>query len=144
MKNITFLNRKSGLYLKETDSKGRGVFCTEDIKAGEELEVTPALILNEKATDLTTDTILNDYVFTTGDISKKIRRQAGIKKLVDTSCIVMGVASYCNHDDKAPNAEVLWLEKDGSLYYLLQATKDIPQNTEICTSYGDTWFGDRD
>ena len=141
--NITLLDRRPNLYLKDTETKGRGLFCLDDIVTGEELEVTPALILNEKDNRQTDKTLLLNYVFTTGDISKEMQKKSRIKKLEDTSCVIMGIASYCNHDE-SPNAEVIWEETDGTLYYTLRATADIPANTEICTSYGDTWFDARE
>lgn len=138
----TFLNRKAGLYLKNTETKGRGLFCVDPVAAGEELECTPAIILNEKEQQVIEDTILFNYVFSTGKISKEMRQKLNIKKLGDTSCVVMGIASYCNHDE-TPNAEVVWQERDETLYYVLQATRDIPAHTEICTSYGENWFENR-
>lgn len=138
-----FLNRKAGLYLDHTETKGRGLFCITDIAADEELEATPAIILNEEETDRIDSTTLLNYVFSTGAISKALKQQAGIRKLDETSCVVMGIASYCNHDEH-PNAEVVWEEQDGTLYYVLRATRAIPAHTEICTSYGETWFSERD
>ncbi len=137
------LDRKQNLYLKNTARKGRGLFCSDSIAAGEELEFTPALILHEQDNLRAEKTILNNYVFTTGKISKKMQTELRIKKPAKTSCIVMGIASYCNHDE-TPNAEVVWQERNGTLYYILQATADIPPDTEICTSYGDDWFDNRD
>ena len=136
------LDRKNSLYLKETKTKGRGLFCRTAIKAGEILETTPAIILKESDNDAIEDTILSDYVFTTAKLTKKLRTGIGIKDMGNTSCVVMGIASYCNHDEY-PNAEILWEEQNGSLYYMLQAIRKIPANTEICTSYGDDWFDDR-
>lgn len=136
------LDRKKGLYLKDTPTKGRGLFCVTAIKAGEELERTPAIILNERESDRVENTILRDYVFKTGVVSTGIKKSVGIKKLSETSCVVMGIASYCNHSE-SPNAEVVWEESKGSLYYVLQATKAIAKDTEICTTYGDTWFNER-
>jgi tRNA-specific adenosine deaminase 3 len=137
-----FLDRRSGLYLKHVEGKGRGLFCVDPIAEGEELETTPAIILNKDDNAAIEETILNNYAFTTGNISKKIKEPLGIKKLSDTSCIVMGIASYCNHDQDH-NAEVVWEENDSSLYYVLRAVKDIPAHTEICTTYGDDWFENR-
>lgn len=139
---ITLLNRRNGLYLKETESKGRGLFCTDTIKKGDILETTPAIILNEKQSAYTNETVLENYVFKTGTISKKLREEAHVKKLRDTNALVMGIASYCNHDEY-PNAEVIWDECDHTLYYILRATRSIPAGTEICTSYGQGWFEDR-
>lgn len=140
--DFLFLPRKAGLYLEMTETKGRGLFCIHPIKAGEELEVTPAIILNEEETEHTDNTELQDYVFKIGELSEDIIEQNNIKKPDLSSCVVMGIASYCNHDEH-PNAEVTWEENESGLYYTLVATRDIPAHTEICTSYGDTWFDDR-
>lgn len=140
---IQLLHRKEGLYLRHTEKKGRGLFCMYPIKAGEELEVTPAIILNEVATNHTEPTILRDYVFKIGDVSQDMLNESNVQNPDETSCVVMGIASYCN-DDVHYNAEVVYEEFDGTLYYTLQAVKDIPAHTEICTSYGDSWFGDRE
>lgn len=137
------LQRNAHLYLRQTPAKGRGVFCTRDIRKGEAIEMTPALVLNKRETDLVQKTILRDYIFTLGAISKKLRQRVGITKLDDACCIIMGVLTYCNHDEK-PNAEIVWEEHDGTLYHTLKATRTIPKNTEICTSYGKGWFDDRD
>lgn len=142
-KSKTILKRKKGLYLKAAGHKGRGVFCTDNIAAGETLEVTPALILNEDATNRVDKTILSNYTFVTGGISKNMRKRSKVKKPADCSSIVMGVASFCNHGEK-PNAEIVWEEQGGSLYYTLKATRRIPKNTEICTTYGKGWFDGRD
>lgn len=136
------LDRKKGLYLKSAGIKGRGVFCTRPIRAGEILEVTPAVILNEKATAKVDETLLNNYTFTVGDLSAGLRARAGLKKSGKASCVIMGLITFCNHSQH-PNAEVLWEERGGTLYHYLRATRDIPKNTEICTTYGEGWFDDR-
>lgn len=137
------LPRKEGLYLKHTGGvKGRGVFCTKAIKKGEVLEVTPALLLNETETDAVDDTHLVNYTFVTGTISAKLRKKAGIQDTDSASSVLLGVMTFCNHDEH-PNAEIQWEEEDGTVYYTLVATRSIPKNTEICTTYGDGWFEDR-
>lgn len=137
------LKRKEGLYLEKAGAKGRGVFCTKDIKRGEVLEINPSIVLNEKATRHTDKTILVNYVFEAGQLSKRICERLHIKRMSHTSAVLMGVASFCNHAEH-PNAEILWEEKRGTLYYTLKATRAIPKHTEICTTYGDGWFNDRD
>lgn len=136
------LDRKKNLYLKDTVKKGRGVFCTTAIKKGEYLEVTPAIVFNEQAGNHIDKTVLENYVFMVGDISQKLRDKYKIKKGTDATCVVMGIASFCN-DATKPNAEILWQEDDTTLYYILHATHDIPKDTEICTTYGERWFEDR-
>lgn len=137
------LDRKKGLYLDMVEGKWRGVFCHTAIRKGEEIEATPTIVLNEKETMLMQKTIMRDYIFSLGKISKKMRERVHIKDYKEASTIIMGVASYCNHDEK-PNAQLYWEERDGTLYHVLTALKDIPKNTEICTSYGGNWFEDRE
>jgi hypothetical protein len=67
---------------------------------------------------------------------------AGVKSVADSSAVIMGLMTFCNHGRK-PNAEIVWEEIDGTVYYSLLATRAIPKNTEICTSYGHGWFRDR-
>lgn len=136
------LYRKKGLYLKRVEGKGRGVFCDSDIRRGEVIEVTPALLLNERVTSQVDRTMLVDYTFTAGRVSKELRERKGVRDTGKTSCMIFGVLTFCNHDDR-PNAEVEWEEKDGTLYHTLKALRKIPKNTEICTSYGAGWFDDR-
>lgn len=141
--SLLFLDRKEGLYLQDTETKGLGLFCIHPIAEGEELEVTPSILLNEKDNTHTEETILRDYVFGIGDVSKELLKNARIRKVDDASCVIMGIASYCNHDAD-PNAEVIWEDQDGALFHTLRATRDIPADTEICTTYGKTWFAERD
>jgi hypothetical protein len=136
------LDRKQGLYLKDTGHKGRGVFCVSDIKKGEVLEVTPTIVLNETDTHRVEDTILANYTFKIGAISKAHRARLSLKDIQQSSGVIMGLISYFNHGDY-PNAEVEWEEHDGTLYHLVRALKFIPKNTEILTSYGGGWFEDR-
>jgi uncharacterized protein len=136
------LGRIDGLYLKMTKTKGRGVFCTRDIKKGEEIEVTPTLVLSERETLLMQKTIMRDYIFTLGKISAAIKKRTGVKKVDDGSTIIAGVMTFCNHDEE-PNAEIVWEEKNGGVCHTLMATRKIPKDTEICTSYGKDWFDGR-
>lgn len=136
------MDRKKGLYLADAGHKGRGVFCTSDIKKGEVLEITPTIILNESETNTIEDTLLANYVFQIGSISKSLRNRLGIKDIKKCCGVIMGIISYCNHAEE-PNAEVEWEEHNGTLYHQVRALRDIPKNTEICTSYGAGWFEDR-
>lgn len=137
------LDRRKGLYLKRVPRKGRGVFCRTAIRKGETLEVTPAVVLNDRATTHADKTMLQNYTFVVGDISAQQRKRAGMKKKSEeASSVVFGILTFCNHDEE-PNAEILWEEHGDTLYYILKATRDIPKNTEICTTYGPGWFADR-
>lgn len=142
-KSAIVLKRKDGLYLQDTKSeKGRGVFCLYDIKKGEQLEITPSMVLNDKENELIDKTILVNYNFVIADISQKVKKQRGVKKVGECSAVVYGMLTFCNHSE-TPNATILQEEKNGTLYYILKAIRNIPKYTEICTTYGDGWFEDR-
>ena len=136
------LERQTGLYLKDAGHKGRGVFCKKDIRKGAVLEITPGLVLNDTATTDVDKTLLINYTFAIGAVSKKLRQRKKIRQTDNCSAVIMGIASFCNHSDD-PNAEIEWEEHNGTLYYTLTALKAIPRHTEICTSYGDGWLKDR-
>lgn len=141
-KQIYKLDRKKGLYLKQTAAKGRGVFCLGDIEEGEIIEISPAIVLNEAATAHADKTILYDYKFKVGALSNAQRAIFDVKDPKKSCCIVMGLMAFCNHDEN-PNVEIYWEEDEGTAYHFLEATRDIPKNTEICTHYGRGWFTQR-
>ena len=136
------LDRKKGLYLKQTATKGRGVFCVSDIAEGEILEVTPAILLDQAATAHIDKTILHDYKFSVGELSKRQRALFNIDDPDKSCCMIMGIMAYCNHDEY-PNADIFWDEDEGTAYHILEAIRPIPKNTEICTTYGEGWFKER-
>lgn len=136
------LDRKKGLYLKETAERGHGVFCASDIEEGEVIEISPAILLDEKETAHADKTILYDYKFKIDTLSKKQRALFRIEDPKKSCCVVMGVTSFCNHSEN-PNADIFWEEDEGAIYHYLEATRDIPKNTEICTNYGRGWFAKR-
>lgn len=141
-KEIYKLDRKKGIYLKHTAAKGRGVFCVSDIEEGEIIEMSPAILLDEKETAHADKTILYDYKFKISTFSNSQRVLFHVEDPKKSCCIVMGVMSFCNHSEN-PNADIFWEEDEGSIYHFLEATRGIPKNTEICTNYGRGWFAKR-
>lgn len=136
------LERKKGLYLKETAEKGHGVFCASEIEEGEIIEISPAILLDEKETAHADKTILYDYKFKISTLSQRQRTLFGVGDPKKSCCVVMGVTSFCNHSEN-PNADIFWEEDGGTIYHFLEATRHIPKNTEICTNYGRGWFAKR-
>lgn len=133
--------RRNGLYFKNVPSKGRGVFCTEDIKEGDIIEVTPLLVFNEADAVHIYRTLLKDYAFSASGMPvppaplEQPQRQGQSK----ATCVSMGMTSFCNHLVD-PNADKIWMGDDLALYSALKAIKDIPAGTEICINYGIAWF----
>lgn len=138
----TTLFRKEGLYFSPVHTKGRGLFCMHDIKAGELIEVAPAFLFNEQDSVHVEKTLLRDYYFSAEDVPEAILRRNGITDATKASCVVMGAMSYCNHM-LDPNAGHQKIAEHQTLYYSLVARKDIPKDTEICINYGIAWISMR-
>lgn len=133
------LFRHAGLYLAPVPNKGRGVFCTEDIAAGEVIETSPIIILDEADAKTVSDTILREYVFSASDLPPSAYKREYVTDPKKASILVMGMTSFCNGQYK-PNAGVDFVKGHFAAYYQLKARKDIPKGTEISVSYGLAWF----
>jgi hypothetical protein len=140
-KKLPELYRRPGLYLMGVRDKGRGLFCRDDIKAGDVIEVAPALILGEKDTFHTMPTLLGDYYFKP-EISAGFQKRLDIENKDKCSGLGLGVISLCNHNG-TPNADYRQHEEADTLYFTLKARTDIPKDTEITVFYGTTWMASR-
>ena len=110
---------KGKLYIRNTNGKGRGVFSTRRIPAGEEFEICPLLILPTGDYEVATSCLLTDYLFS---IDRK-------KKLVALS---LGFGSLYNHATDANAAYHMDIPQQRMIYYALE---DIPRGKEICINY---------
>lgn len=72
------------IYLKDTMSKGRGVFTLQDIPAGTNIEISSVLVLTEDERSYVEKTVLYDYIFEWGD--------EGLQ-----CCVAWGYVSMYNH-----------------------------------------------
>lgn len=136
------LVRKEGLFVKDLPNKGRGLFCKQDIKEGEIIEVTPSYIFDhEKCGDFLNDSNLSDYIFhASREVSKSLK---AIEKYSDNlSILPLGISLMCNHSPH-PNAIYRQIVTRYTIYFELKAKLGIPKNTEICISYGNNWFTKR-
>jgi len=131
--------RRPEVYIDTVPGKGRGVFCYEDIKAGEIIEVAPVMVFKEKDSKTLYDTLYGDYCFSAMMLPDGAAARFGIEKPQDASCFVLGVAAFCNHLSQ-PNAEYELVNEWHTTFFILKARKDIPKETEICITYGPTWF----
>ncbi|HEX3935527.1 MAG TPA: SET domain-containing protein-lysine N-methyltransferase, partial [Puia sp.] len=111
---------KGRLYIRDTKGKGRGVFCTRRIPAGEEFEICPLLILPAGDYRVVTACRLTDYVY---NVDKE-------ERLVGLS---LGFGSLYNHATDANAAYYMDVALQRMIYY---AVVDIPRGTEICINYG--------
>lgn len=126
---------KPYLYLKEVQGKGRGVFCNQDIAAGDTIEVCPVIVVPADDFVLLNSTPLSGYCFY-------------FNKEENTLSLAMGFGSMYNHR-LYPNALYI-LDRDEK-QMIFTAYEPIPAHTEICINYGGAygedyskWFRDRD
>ncbi|MBC7531172.1 MAG: SET domain-containing protein-lysine N-methyltransferase [Oligoflexus sp.] len=116
MKNTPYQSA-SGVDIKVSKGKGRGVFAVRKYRAGEIIESVPALLVPKADVDALTTTFLGHYMFTTDNK----------KNLV----IGLGVTSMLNHDDDA-NAE-FFITIDN---ITIKSKRAISAGTEITINYG--------
>lgn len=116
---MTLTSQIPGLYILDTEKKGRAVYCVEDISKDSLIEICPVIIMNSADTDTIHTTRLHDFYFV-WDIEK------------GTSAIALGYGSLYNHSEK-PNAEFLVSKETAEIRII--ATEDIPSGTEIMIDY---------
>lgn len=133
------LYRHPGLYLEQVRDKGRGVFCLQDLKAKEVIEVAPLVLFPESEHDALGKTLLINYVFGGGNLPAQFLKMQGYSDPAKAVALPMGITSICNHLAE-PNAQYEFKVDDLSPFAVLSASRDIPKGEEISVSYGNTWF----
>ncbi len=98
---------------------GLGVFASEDIKAGEIIEIAPVILLPEEQISDLAKTKLLDYFFAWGD-------------KLEQAAIALGYGSLYNHS-YAPNARFVENFDTNTIAY--SAIKDIKKGEEILINY---------
>jgi SET domain-containing protein len=109
-----FFNQK--ITVKDTPDMGRGVFASEDIKAGETIEVAPILVLQFEDFIDTKWNLLFEYYFW----------------MDDEVVLALGYGSLYNHS-KGNNAEYEINIKNKSIAF--KAIKNIKKGQEIFFNY---------
>jgi SET domain-containing protein len=104
---------------------GQGVFAAVDIKKGETIERCPYLVIDDD--DLADENRLNDYLFTSPDVSTDY-------------LVIMGYGMMYNHSSK-PNAE--WEIDDDNRFVRFSAIKNIAAGEEILQNYGEEYWKTR-
>jgi SET domain-containing protein len=120
------------LIVKQSASRGRGVFAARGFQPGEVIEVCPVIALSADDAARLDATQLYDYYFGWGDANKG-------------AAIALGFGSLYNHS-YAPNAAYRKSEADSTISII--AVKPIAPDDEILIkyNYGDTencgplWF----
>lgn len=107
------------LYVKQTRSRGRGVFCTTAIEKDELIECCPLLVLPGKDYHIATSSRLTNYFFC-------------FDREENSLALAWGFGSLYNH---AVNANATYLLDSGYRTMSYFAIEDIPANTEIVINY---------
>lgn len=117
------IQRIASLYIGQSALKGRGVYTSANISAGDLIEICPVVVCSEEDLPLIHKTRLHDYYFLWGENEEKC-------------AIALGYGSLYNHDYK-PNAryEVDFDEEVINFYAIL----DIPAGAEITVNYNGDW-----
>ena len=108
-----------GLYLAETEHRGRGVFCWEDLSNKDVIEICPLIMIPEKEVQRIHDTVLHDYYFE-------------YPKPEGSACLALGYGCLYNHSAH-PNARVAFDLKDQYIHII--STQSIPAGEEIKIDY---------
>jgi len=108
-----------GLYILETDNKGRGVFTSEDLSPGDMIEICPIIRIPSGQLINVDPTIFYEYYF--------IWEESGYD-----ACISLGYGSLYNHDLN-PNAIVIMDYEDNTIK--IEASSIILPGSEILIDY---------
>ncbi len=111
-----------GLYIMETETKGRGVFTSVPISKGDLIESAPIIVLDDKDRQAIHKTHLHDYYF--------LWEQGDDEEY--EAAIALGYGSLYNHS-KEPNAEFIPVFNEYVIEFV--AIRDIEAGEEILIEY---------
>ena len=112
--------RHPGLYVAETEGRGRGVFAAEPIAAGSVVEVCPVIVLPPEDRARVHASRLHDYYF--------------VWEPEGATAIALGLGSLYNHADDS-NADYE-MDFPGRAIRIV-AQRDIAAGEEVCIDYTD-------
>lgn len=114
-----------GLYIAETELKGRGMFCHEAIAADTIIEVSPVIVMPGKDRENLDKTLLHDYIFEW--------TPEGEEKMC---CMALGNIPIYNHSYTS-NCEYFMDYEQQTM--MIKSVRDIPAGEEITINYNGDW-----
>ncbi|HMY83809.1 MAG TPA: SET domain-containing protein [Saprospiraceae bacterium] len=120
------MQRLLNIYIGDSKEKGRGVFTSLPIKAGDVIEICPVVVIPKDEIELIDRTVLYDYYF-----------------LWEEGCAAMalGYGSLYNHS-YSPNVEYIMDFEDSVI--IIKSLRDIASNEELTFNYnGDPFDKER-
>lgn len=120
------------LYIADTESKGRGVFISEDIETDNLIEICPLIVIPKSDVDKIHQTILHDYYFIYQEEDGSI-------------CMPLGYGCLYNHSAR-PNARVAYDFESQQIHII--STRKINAGDEILIDYRagedrELWFEEK-
>lgn len=113
--------------------KNRCVIARSFIGSGDEIEACPIIRVPYHERPFLDKTEVGNYYF-----NLRVNSASAITSELD-GCVVLGVASLCNHSDH-PNANYILESRNTGYFFVLFAVEDIKNGDEICIKYKKKWF----
>ena len=114
---------KPFLYLGHNESKGRGVFTKERIKAGTVIEESPVIVMEQKDREHLDKTLLHDYIFEWGATKEQC-------------CMALGYIPMYNHSYKS-NCEYYMDYEEETIQ--VKTVRVIEAGEELTINYNGDW-----
>lgn len=102
---------------------GRGVFTSENIKAGTVVEISPVIVMNNEERNLLDHTRLHDYIFEWGDNKGQC-------------CMALGFVPVYNHSHES-NCEYEMDFDEETIS--IKTVRDIQAEEELFINYNGNW-----
>jgi SET domain-containing protein len=113
------MRREMGIIVKDTQEKGRGVFATEEIRAGDLIESTEIIVVPSEQRNSLDTTVLYNYYFSWGTDGTE-------------AALALGLGSLYNHS-YAPNAHYVKDLEGRKIDFI--AIQNIAAGEEITVNY---------
>jgi SET domain-containing protein len=116
-----------GLYIDNSDKRGRGVFTKESIPAQSIVEISPVIIMSGDERKLLDQTLLHDYIFEWGVDSKQC-------------CMALGYVAVYNHSYISNCEYEMDFKKE---IIRIKTIRNIEAGEELFINYNGDWDNDK-
>ncbi len=115
-----------GLYIDNSEGKGRGVFASVHIPKDTIIEISPVIEMSAEERKLLDQTLLHDYIFEWGESR-------------DKCCMALGYIAVYNHSSPS-NCEYFMDFAAGEI--MVKSVRNIESGEEITINYNGDWDND--
>jgi len=114
---------KDYLIVKDTGTKGRGVFTSEAIEADTIIEIAPVIVMNSSDREHLDKTLLHDYIFEWGEDKAQC-------------CMALGLVPMYNHSYTSNSDYYMDFEEQ---MMVIKTVRNIEAGEEITINYNGDW-----